>query len=673
MTTALATKNALPWVTPEQEHIWLALSAPAKLRAEKLYEVAKAIHAAPHGTKGTLFAQYAAELGYKHVNGLMIPINKYLKTKNWFCLIDRRRDSTTWLKSTDNTLPHAFVEYWKSLVENNQRCLATAYDQLMQQLRLWRNGNPLAAIPGYTTPPLNAPGYLHPAKWSLRDLRRNGPSAIETAAARHGRTEALKHATAVLTTRKGGYPGMELQFDDLHHDTEVVHGDEITRVLEFGGVDYFSNFMLPPGLKPRKHIDGAYKELTEREHALFVVNLFCTVGYSPRGTLAVAENAKAVIRDGLGRKLARWSNDLIKTYTAAMSGAPLISGGYTERAKGSANAKALKEGSGKLYHNMLASLPGQLGMNPADMPAYLTGMRKQTEDILLAQGKLSESLILSHLRFEEYIHIAYDRIARINNRTQHNIEGWLELGLVTTEYLADPTEDRWINIATLPDEQQAAFQIIAAHSPHNFRPRKLSPYEVWTPAAANFIKLSPAAEADCLYEYARRTQPVNAGYFEFQDKDMGLGKFRYRAQYQDHTGNRQYLPNDVEYHLVINPFNPERAFIFTTKGQYLGMTPRHHAAMRSDAEAIHKEQGKKAAHANGLLTAFIVRNGLKDARAMDHNARIAEDGLRATLFPQIHQTHRPTADEPSLYADSDLPAPASDEPTGDDVSRYSLL
>lgn len=663
--------SILTFVPPQDEHAWGDLSAPAKHRAELLYEVARAVQAAPFGTKGDIFKQYAEELGYKHVNGLSIPVNKFLKTKNWWHLVDRRRDSNAWCKTKTTQLPHAFVEHWKTLVENNQRCASAAYDVLMKDLRAWRAGDTNSAIPGYLTPPPNAPGHNHPAKWSLRDLRRKGPSEIELAAARSGRSEALKHAPSVLTTRKGGHVGMELQFDDMFHDIECRYGDSLRRPLEYSAQDFYSNFYLPPGIKPRIEVDGKYKDLTELEFALYAVNIFCSIGYSPRGTLAMAENAKAVFRDGLAKKLNRWSGGLITTTAGAMSGAPVIAGGYAERAKGSANAKALKEGFGKIYHNRLADLPGQLGMNPENLPAYTTGMRKETADLILAQSKLSTQLEMTHLPFDQIVQIIYSRLHEINCRTTHNIEGWLEENLVTTEYLADPYNDTWINISTLPAEQQAAFQIIAQHSSHNFRPRRLSPYEVWTPASANFLKLSPIAEADCLYEYARRTIAVKAGYFEFSDKDLGIGVFRYRAQYQDQLGMKQYLPNDAGFHLVINPFNPERAFIFTEKGQYLGMTPRHHEAMRTDADAIRREQGAKKSHLNAALTAFTVRNGLKNSRAMTENARKLVDSIRADLNPQTHQTISPSAEQESLYDDCDLPEvpQASDDI---DVSRLLL-
>ena len=667
------TNSIQSYIPSQDEAAWGDLTYEAKHRVELLFEVANAIKSAPFGTKGDLYKQYAKELGYKHVNGLSGPIGKFLKDGNWWHLVDRRRDSKTWIKTKSANLPHAFVEFCKSLIESNHRNMSVAYDQLMEQLKLWRKGDMHAAIPGYTTPPPNAPGCNHPASWSYKTFLRNAPSRIELEAARHGRTAAMKHAPNVYTTRKGGYPGMELQFDDQHHNIETIFGDNLCRPLEFGGIDFFTNFILPPGIKPRT-VDvktGKHRELTELEHALFVINTFCTTGYNQRGTLCVAENAKAVIRDGLGSKLTRWSNGAIKTYTPAMSGRPIISGGYSERASGASNAKALKEGSHSLYQAVLASIPGQLGMNRDDAPAYLHGMRKETKDLLLAQGRLTEKLATSHMRFEDYVFLVHSRILHINQRTEHNIEGWLEEGLTTIEYLADALNDRWINIAEQPKEQQVALQIIAQYSPHNFRPRKLSPYEVWTPAAKDFIRLSPIAEADCLYEYARREEAVKAGYFDFQDKDMGIGRFRYRSQYQDRYGMIQYLPNDVSFNLVINPFNPERAFIFSLKGEYLGLTPRHHAAMRSDAEAVHREQGKKAAHAAALLNSHIVRNGLKKNASLTHNAHILELAMEARLNPQTHQPiHH--SDQPSIYDDCDLPT-APEHPSDDiDVSQLLL-
>jgi hypothetical protein len=654
--SAITNTTRLTFVPEHDEAAWLSLSAAAKSRAETLFEIAKKVHAAPRSQKGKIYQAHAAALGYKHVNGLYGPINRFLKTGDWRHLVDRRKDASTWLRAADNKdLPHAFVEYWKTLVENNQRCASAAYDFLMDQLRVWRGGDISASIPGYNTPPANAPGCRHPAKWSLRDLRRKGPNATELAAARHGRTAALKHCPAVITTRKGGWCGMEFQFDDMHHDLECRYGAKLARPLEYGCIDFYSNFYLPPGIKPRLLEDGHHTELTELEFALYAVNILCTIGYSPRGTTLMAENAKAVFRDGLAMKIRRWTNDLCKPEAGAVSGAPTIPGGWNETAKGNANSKALKEGFGKIYHNRLASLPGQLGMNPDDMPAYMVGMRKETQMLLEAQGHLNTQLITSHLTFDHVVQHIYHKVAAINGRTEHNIEGWLEEGLVTTEYLADPHNDVWLNICTLPPEQQAAFRIIAQHSPHNFRPRQLSPYEVWTPGSQHFIRLSLAAEADCLYEYARREIAVSTGYFEFKDADLGIGKFRYRAQYQDPHGMRKYLPNDAGYQLVINPFNPERAFIYSQKGQYLGVTPRHHEAMRADVDAIKEQQGKQKQHLADALIGFGVRHGYKNAKAMTHNAAALVDGIRDSLTPETSKPAPTGNAQPDLYADSDLP------------------
>jgi hypothetical protein len=661
----------LTFVPKEDAAAYAQLSAPVKQKAEALYEIACELARTPHKEKGSIYLAHAKALGV-HVNTIAGPIRRFLKTRDWRALIDRRMEPALWLTRTDNELPHEFIEYWKTLVEQNSRCTAAAYVVLMEKLRAWRRGDITAAIPGYHTPPPNAPGYHHPHKWSERTLRRSMPTDTQLAATREGRNAALKTLPAIFTTRKGGYLGMEYQFDDMFHDIECVHGKALCRPVEYGAIEFYSGFYLPPGIKPRiKKIDAETKsehwsDLTEKEFALYAINLFATVGYSPRGTTAQAEKAKAVFRDALGQKLSRWTNGAIKIAKPGMSGASAYSGGWAERAKGNPNAKALKEGMGKIIHNRLAALPGQLGMNPATMPAGTHGMQKDTELLIKLSGIIGTPIPTAHLKWEDVIQQIYYAYDLINRRTEHDIEGYEEEGLIIPEFHADPHNDVWINLTELDPTRRAAMEIIRHSMPHLFRIRRMSPAEVWHRDSAQLIKLMPEAEADCLYDLNRRTETANHGVISFRDAEQGLGTFRYFATYQSPDGFRRTIHNGDDIDVVINPFRPERAFYYTLRGQYLGIAQRDHSITRGDVDARNKRIGQREADYKTAVAATEYRHGLRKENHLNAATRALLDHLdglkptRATSAPDI----------PDLYSSADLPS----EPTNADLpDPHALL
>jgi hypothetical protein len=481
---------------------------------------------------------------------------------------------------------------------------------------------------------------------------RINPSKLELLAARNGRTAAMQLMPAIFTTRKGGWPCMEYQFDDMWHDFEVLHGAQKCRLLEFNAVDFYSGYLFNPGLRPRLLNDqGKHESLTEKEFRLWSIYLLATVGWSPMGTTLQGERGTAAFRH-LAPKLIHWSNGLLKVPLPGMSGSPAFIGGWRERAKGNPNAKALKEGMGKIIHNRLAALPGQVGMNPEDKPSSSFGRDKETLDLIRLQAHLTENLQLNHLKFEDAAFAIIQTYDQINKRTEHSIEGYLEEGLFTQEYLADPANNVWIDIGTLPEVHRQALSIIAAAHPDHLRPRLLSPWEVITPHLSKNIRLSPEAEADCLYEDTRRDVQVKAGHITFQDATLGPGKFRYIAQYQDPNGFRRSLPHESEVQFVLNPFNPERAFLYTMKGTYLGLIHRDHSVQRADVDALHRKIGEKERMFKDAKLAAEFRHGLKRESSLTHNAAAILQSLAHRDLPR--QTTPDLTDLSEDYASADL-------------------
>lgn len=637
----------LEFIPADDQTEFLSLSRATRAKAEQLHHIAERVVAAT-GRKMEVYQQLAEEMKV-HVNTIYKPVSQFISTRNWRVLIDRRLEPKLWHTKTTRELPHAFVEFWKQLVEDNQRCAKTAYEFLIMRLHSWRRGNLELAIPGYVVAPPNAPGKTHPRKWSYRDLLRCGPSDIELAAARNGRSAARKLTPAVFTTRKGGYPLMELQFDDMWHDFEVIYQKKLCRILEFNAVDYYSTYVFNPGLRPRVNMDGTNKSLTEREFRIYAIHLLATVGWSPRGTTLQAERGTAAFRDGLAQKLVRWSNGSLRIPLPGMSGQSAFVGGWSERAKGNPNAKALKEGMGKIIHNRLASLPGQVGMNPTDKPSSSFGRDAETLSLLQLQGLITggEGLQLSHLTFEQGVQRIYQVYAMINDRVDHRNESWEEEGLITTEFLTDPANDAWLNLSMMPEAQRSAIAQVSAHCPHLFRIRNQSPAEVLQPALAHTIKLSPQAEADCLYDDCKRDVVVSKGHLSFQDAEMGLGTFRYKARYQGVDGFPRQIPNDESVTIVVNPFNPDRGFIFDLRGAYLGLVQRDHDVMRSDVDALHRKIGAAEADFKAAKLAAEFRHGLKRENQLNHNARTLIDSLQPQA-PVI----KTTTDISDLYSET---------------------
>lgn len=614
---------------PESDHREFMDHLPeSRARARRLFEVAEIIHGMDGG-KTAKYKSLAKELGLSF-NGLYTPVNAFLKSGDWRVLMDRKKDSRLWVTTKlERGRPHDFEEFWRDCVESNGRSAATAYDFLMIRLDHWRRGDPNCAIPGYMTPPRNAPGKPHPKNWSLRDLRRVGPSAIELDAIRLGREAALKHAPAVLTTRKSGRPFQELQFDDMFHDIKVLEGSQLVRILEFGIMDWYSTFYFDPVLKPRINLDGVNKSLSERDFRLSAVHFLATVGWSPAGTVLQAERGLCAFRSGLDKKLEHWSDGTLTIPKPGLSGTPAVPGGYSEVAKGNPNRKALKEGRGKLYHNYLAALPGQTGMNPEHMPANSAGREAETMALLQLQGLSGVRFDFGHRSFAEVCQAIFHVVALLNDRTNHRNEGWEEEQLMTPEILVNPTLEIWMPGATVPPDYLAA---LAATRPDLVRYRRMSAREVIAPALATTRKLSPEAVADCIYEDTRRTVGVTAGRLEFSDASYGPGKFRYRAAYQGRDGHLKILHTDDEVQLCVNPFASDTGYLFDAKGRLLGRCSRDHDILRADVDAREKANGEKQAHYKHLVLGAQFRHGAKRAGQVDANTKALVDVIEAAAL-----------------------------------------
>ena len=646
-----------PLYPPQDDDEFMSHKPPARDRAWDLYHCAEVLYAAPPKRRMAVCKELAAERG-KSLNTIYEPVKAYLETLDWHMLMDRRRHSDQWVRKSEKAFhPMAFVQLWQTMVENNHNCAKTAYRLLMGRLAAWRRGDMSQSIPGYVSPPPNAPGKRHPAKMSYRDLLRVKSSDVELEAARHGKVAAWKKLPAILTTRVGGYPGQEFQFDDRWIDFECAYADKLVRILEFCCIDWYSGYHFSPWLRPRIDLDGVNKGLSERDFRLYAVHHAATVGWHPRGTTYRGELGMCAFRCGLDAKLERHSGGLITIAKPGRSGEPAYIGGFRELAKGNPDAKALKEGQGKLLHNLAAGIIGQTGRNPADQPANHTGRDAETKAMMALQGLVSRPLRLSHLTFEEATMAVFKSFEIANTRFDHQTEGWIEERLVVEEFCVDPGRDLWVPVTTLPDDRRMIFDLVAQATPGLTRPRKMSPAEVVHPYLDEARKLTPAAVADCIFEDVKRKVTITGGLAEFRDLDnYGPGVYRYPSRFQGTDGFAKTLPNGEELWLVVHPAMPATGHYFAPDGRYLGRVSRDESITRHDVEALQRKIGKKAAVFKDATLGLQVRHGLKREQDLTENAAALMDTIRDEIRREhgILPAGRPVATEiPDL---ADFPA-----------------
>ena len=597
------------FITANDQSDFARLPADAKRAVTALLPVLSQIHATCTSSAMSLNAtcNHIAKISGFHERKLKRSYEAFLKC-GWRGIVDKRYVSAWWNSDSEKGLPEAFLEYWKGLCERNQRCNKQAYTKLIREWKMWKRGSG-KPIPGYENCPECHPGTDAPFGWSYRNLCLHAPNDVELAAARHGRGAALAKLPGVRTTRANMYVGAEIQFDDMWHDFECnVFGANQTqsrRLLEFGCVDVFSGYILPPGLKPRlKSTDeGKMKQLNGADFRFYLAYFLTHFGYNPRGTVLNMEHGTAAINSDIERAILACSGGAITIRRGgiAHSNRAALPGQFEARRKGNFRTKALKEGLGKLIHNSLADLPGQIGMSPDDMPAEAFGRQKENELMLAMVQLLPElevQLKFGYLSFQQASDAIFTVYDRINNRTDHAMEGFVEAGMVVNEFRLDPISDNWTNVESVkqyPAEFQDKIALVIRDNAMLRRSRKMSPAEVFLKGKSELVKLPMCFMPEILGQDLGEKRVVKNKLFEFDAQEMG-GKQVFLARVFDEAGLPVLLDNGREYMTFVNPFCSEKLIVCDKdSGAYLGECERWNKVDRTDIEAVNRQYGKTQA------------------------------------------------------------------------------
>jgi hypothetical protein len=427
-----------------------------------------------------------------------------------------------------------------------------------------------------STPVDPTSGY--PVGWSVRNLRRYAPSEYELKAARIGRSTAAAHRPLVYTTRANLWVGSHFLFDDLWHDhfVNALDTKQTGRPLEFHALDLCSACKFAWGIRVRTmRADGTAEGLKGDDMRFLLAAVHSQQGYSMRGTVDVVEHGTAAIPEEIERIMYDATEGLLRVARSGMEGAAAHAGQYVGRSKGNFRFKAALESLGNLIHNEMQLLPGQTGKDRDHRPEQLHGLLKYNDALMCAISQLPperiEMLTWPLLTIQQFRLIAEEIYARINDRKEHELEGWDE------RYLPDPRTGLM---------------------------RRMSPSEVWRAGARGLRPLADEAIALILLGASGSERSTRNGMLEVKDSEISGDVLRFDAT---------LLPDREKFLTVINPFKPDALFVFDARQRFVAKCPRIFSVPREDIEAIQRACGRAAKQEAELLTPMRARH-LQEAR-----------------------------------------------------------
>ncbi|HMP73858.1 MAG TPA: hypothetical protein PKE55_11410 [Kiritimatiellia bacterium] len=555
------------------------------------------------------------------------------------------------------------IELFRWYMQRNQRCKfkpahrqmirdlheGAVFDHIGSWLDLWRRD-----FPGQQPPPI-CPHDFIPKGWSYSNFMLYKLTKFEQVAASVGRQAARNLRPLVFTTRVGLEVMQYVIFDDVWHDAEVNLlgvNRRSRRPLELAALDLYSAHKFAYGLKPMIQEGDKWKQLTARDMLFLVAHVLCNIGYRPGGTIFVLEHGTAC--------LPGWCIDIIRKLTAGMvdinqSGIDRrasIPGLYDGPAKGNPNFKAALESRHALSHNEMADqflIPGQTGKDRNHAPEESAGRSTYNETLIRACAAMPEHLI-EQIRwpitpFHSYANFFHQVTQRIEDRTNHTIEGFEQAGLVKWMFRLSPgiaPLDGSIYDQASPEER-AAFDVIL-RKPGNVIHRLMSPREVFETGRPTLKRLPHYAVPMILGPDGAR--PVTVGdnaMIVISDEDLSIETLRYTNEMITPSGRIEILPPGTCWQAHVNPFDPRLMYISKSgrdEGAFLGVCKLWETVSRADLEEVKRMQAESAKFEGRLLRplarrgAAITRAAAQDRANNAHVVQLAHAAAGATAKPR---------------------------------------
>ena len=544
--------------------------------------------------------------------------------RTWSALVDGRATVTV-TGMVSQGLSSEFLAWWHSLVLTNGRKYRPAYREFVRQ---YFAGLP---IPGMTEEELAHRAKL-PRGYSYDNLWLNRPDDFTVRAARIGRSSASDLRPKIIRSRIGLAVGQRYIFDDMWHDFEVVVVGQrgARRLLQLHCHDLFSGCQFARGMKPRiKDPDtGKSVNLAADEMLFFAAHVLAVIGYHPNGVILMVELGTAAIPEWLESLLYDLSGGLVTVERTGSTNASAFAGQYPGSSKGNFRFKAALESLGNLIHNETAALlsfPGQTGSNARlNAPEELYGRERKADALARAIAQLppqvASQLCHPFLEVTQAMHLVNEVMERINRRTDHDLADWIEAGLTTLDYevphLGIIPEDK---VRCMAPEQRAALQAIATPVP-----RRMSPREAFDRGAGQMVRFRPEQVAAIFAKAQSRTVKVRGHLLEFEDQTISPSPLRYLAH---------HWQDGEEFSVVVNPFGPDRAWLYDARGRWIGTTEAWQSVSHMDTDGLHQQMGRAAGIERQLLSQVARGSARITQKRLDetkHNIGVLREHLKAT-------------------------------------------
>lgn len=586
-------------------------------------------------------------------------------------------------------LPALFIEkVWRKLCEDNQRVTSEAWRELCQ---IWRtrfdtHGREWTELAGYAVWPEAEPTTDLPAGWTLQNLSRYTPDKFELAAARIGIQAASNMGLKVRTTRVGLQIGEHVGFDDHEFDVKVNFPGQLQswRPRCFGAVEDLSDAMPLLAIKPTfwDADEDKKRVLTETDFMWFVVTYLTARGYRPdTGTTFYVEHGTAAIRDWFEANITAVTNGKVKVARGGKFNKTAHGGQFAAPGGGNFRFKRLVEQYWRMINDRLAGLPGQTGLNRDRNPEEMDRTDAYNNKLLKAAQSLdverAAQIIFPRLAWNEFVSLAHEKVAAINDERDHKCQGWEKCGFLIKEYRREAQQIDWSPYPLLAQENSEVQNAVATND-LLYRVRRMTRAEAYATRAHELttvpVECIPALVGKNFALRNGDPLTVRNGEFEFEDWRIDSDPMRFMAL--DATGRP--LREGEKFLAFCNPMNPDALVICDASLRVISACPPVHMPAHNDEAGIKRAMGAKNSWLAAKLSAQRGRHEA-DAKAIQfikrHNAAVLEG--KPTTAAEKTRTRNVKrfagSAEQLMQADAEaVPTPKAD-PHSEDFSAEALL
>lgn len=340
-----------------------------------------------------------------------------------------------------SSLPAPFIKWWQGFACRYSGGTRAAHSELERRwtagetipglgswMQWWQRhpdhrGKPLPTIP----PPL-PPGCSY---WTLLNKL---PNAAVLTIARQGVAAALgKHQVPIMRRDRSQLRPLErVAFDDhpLNFRVLPTGANRAAKLLGLFAVDHACGCCIDHAAGARLTNDrGVERSLTRMDARGLTVQFLKTFGVPKNWTMhLVYENASCAISHEDGLYLERVTNGRIKIIRTPVKREQVVPGGAIEKVA-SPQAKGEIESYFNLLDRAMSYVPGQAGSNPLTAKSgTIDDIERETKELAKLMQGLPEDFIklvaLSVLTEEEALVVLSEIITRLNNRTNHRLQGF---------------------------------------------------------------------------------------------------------------------------------------------------------------------------------------------------------------------------------------------------------